>query len=209
LIAAAGVDAAPIFNALAGFEDAGSDVWSLISGSSLSKAKLAQVNDLLLKTAERILSDMTAVGEYTESMYPHVTYMDDALFFRQGISLLQKGDIDGALMWLSWANGMYTGRLVSPEVYQYLAIDRWDNPYRTDLFWATGRLAYIENYYSEYQSLVDKKAAGIMDYSDEIAQLALHYQSIVGHLQETLDSMVATLDQSTAMLLEAKALLTT
>jgi hypothetical protein len=204
LIAAAGVDTKPILNALAKFSTAGSDVWSLMPKSSASVAKVAKVNDLLLKTAYRVLYDLTTVGEYTESMYSHVTYMDDALFFREGISSLQTGDIDGALMWLSNANGMYTGRMVSPEVYQYLVIDRWDNPCRTDLFWATGRLAYVEDFYSVYQSLVEKKATGITDYSEEIAQLTLHYQSVVGHLQGSLDSMVVTLNTATALLLDAE-----
>jgi hypothetical protein len=151
---------------------------------------------------------MTSVGEYAESMYRHITYVDDALFFRQGISLLQKGNIDGALMWLSWANGMYTGCMVSPQVYVYLVIDRWDNPSRTDLFWATGRLAYVEDYYSVYQSLVDKRASGTTDYSYEIGQLTLHYESIVHHLQGSLDSMVVTLNQATALLLDAESLMT-
>jgi hypothetical protein len=96
---------------------------------------------------------------------------------------------------------------VSPEVYQYLAIDRWDKD-NFDQFWARGRLAYMEDFYSEYQSLVDKKAAGITDYSKEIAQLTLHYQSVVGHLQESLDSMVVTLNQATALLLDAKSTMT-
>jgi hypothetical protein len=207
LIAAAGVSTKPVLSALTKFQVAGGDVWSLMAKSSPSAANVAKANDLLLKTADRILSDMTTVGEYTESMYSHVTYMDDALYFREGISLLQTGDIDGALMWLSNANGMYTGRQVSPEVYQYLAIDRWDKD-NFDQFWARGRLAYMEDFYSEYQSLVDKKAAGITDYSKEIAQLTLHYQSVVGHLQESLDSMVVTLNQATALLLDAKSTMT-
>jgi hypothetical protein len=207
LIGAAGVVTKPVLNALAKFSAAGGDVWSLMARSSASAVKVAKANDLLLKAAYRVLFDMTTVGEYTESMYSHITYMDDALFFREGISALQTGNIDGALMWLSNPNGMYTGRMVSPEVYQYLVIDRWDNPDRTDLFWATGRLAYVEDFYSEYQSLVEKKAAGITDYSDEIAALTLHYQSVVGHLQESLDSMVATLDTATALLLDAESLM--
>ena len=89
-----------------------------------------------------------------------------------------------------------------------LTLDRWDDPSRTDLFWATGRLAYVEDFYSEYQSLVDKKAAGITDYTNEITQLTVHYQSVVGHLQASLDSMVVTLDEATGLLLEAKATMT-
>ncbi len=202
LIAAAGIDIRPILNALAKFEKAGVDAWNSIS--SVSPANAARVNDILLQTADLVLSDMTTVGGYTMSMYPHQHYLDDSWYFREGIKQLSLGDIDGGLMWLSFVYGMYTGRLVSQDVYEYLQIDRWDNPDRTDLFWATGRLAWVENFYSEYQSLVDKKAAGITDYSNEIAQLTVHYQSAVNHLQESLDSMVVTLNGATALLQQVK-----
>jgi Iap family predicted aminopeptidase len=203
LIGAAGIDIRPILAALTKFGNAGGDVWSLIASSSGANA--AKANDLLLQTADLVLSDMTTVGGYTMSMYPDQHYLDDSWYFREGIKQLSLGDIDGGLTWLSWVYGMYTGRLVSPQVYQYLVIDRWDDPSRTDLFWATGRLAYVEDFYSEYQSLVDKKAAGITDYTAEIAQLTAHYESVVGHLQGSLDSMVVTLNEATGLLLEAKA----
>lgn len=203
LIGAAGIDITPVLSALTEFGSAGGDVWTLIASSKAKNA--AEANDLLLQAADKLLSEMTTVGGYTTSMYPHQHYLDDSWYFREGIKQLQLGHIDSALMWLSWAYGMYTGRLVSPDVYQYLAIDRWDDPSRTDLFWASGRLAYIEDFYSEYQSLVDKKAAGITDYTDEIAQLTVHYQSVVGHLQESLDSMVKTLNDTTTLLQQAKA----
>jgi Iap family predicted aminopeptidase len=206
LIGAAGIDIKPILSALTKFGNAGGDVWAMIASSQTKNS--VEANDLLLQTAYKVLSEMTTVGGYTTSMYPHQHYLDDSWCFREGIKQLQLGDIDGGLMWLSWVYGMYTGRLVSPEVYQYLVIDRWDDPSRADLFWATGRLAYVEDFYSEYQSLVDKKAAGITDYSDEIAQLTVHYQSVVGNLQASLDSMVLTLDEASGLLLEAKATMT-
>jgi len=207
LIGAAGIDITPILNALTKFGNAGGDVWSLIASSKDPK-NAAKANDLLLQTADKVLSDLTTVGGYTMSMYPHQHYLDDSWYFREGIKQLSLGDIDGGLMWLSWVYGMYTGRLVSPDVYQYLVIDRWDDPSRTDLFWATGRLAYVEDFYSEYQSLVDKKAVGDTDYTDEIAQLTEHYLSVVDNLQESLDSMVETLNEATALLQEAKATMT-
>ena len=207
LIGAAGVDIKPILNALSKFGSAGGDVWSLI-GTSRDSRKAAEANDLLLQTARLVLSDLTTVGGYTVSMYPHQHYLDDSWYFREGIKQLRLGDIDGGLMWLSWVYGMYTGRLVSPEVYQYLVIDRWDDTSRADLFWATGRLAYVEDFYSEYQSLVDKRAAGITDYTTEIAQLTVHYQSVVGNLQASIDSMVVTLNEATELLLAAKATMT-
>jgi hypothetical protein len=204
LIAAAGIDIRPILSAVTKFGNAGDNVWSLIASSPNIK-DASKVSELLLKTADTVLSDMTSVGGYTTSMYPHQHYLDDSWYFREGIKQLTLGDIDGGLTWLSNVYGMYTGRLVSQEVYQYLQIDRWDNPSRTDLFWATGRLAYVEDFYSVYQSLVDKKAAGITDFSQEITELTAHYQSVVGHLQESLDSMIVTLNEATALLLEAKA----
>jgi len=207
LIGAAGVDIRPIISALTKFGSVGGEVWSLI-GTSGGSSNAAETNDLLLQTAKLVLSDLTTVGGYTMSMYPHQHYLDDSWYFREGIKQLSLGDIDGGLMWLSWVYGMYTGRLVSPEVYQYLVIDRWDDTSRTDLFWATGRLAYVEDFYSEYQSLVDKKAAGITDYTTDIAELTVHYQSVVGNLQASLDSMVVTLNEATGLLLEAKATMT-
>ena len=207
MITAAGVDVKPILKALKKFNKAGSDVWSLIVKSKDTR-KPAKANDLLLQTADLVLSDLTTVGGYTTSMYPHQHYLDDSACFSAGIQALQLGDINGALEWLSYVHGMYTGRLVSPEVYQYLVIDRWDDTSRTDLFWATGRLAHVEDIYSVYQSLVDKQAAGITDYTDEIAELTVHYESVVGNLQASLDSMVQTLNEATGLLLAAKATLT-
>lgn len=59
-----------------------------------------------------------------------------------------------------------------------------------------------------FMSLVDKKVFGITDYSDEITQLALHYQSVIGYMQKSFDSMVVTLEVATASLLNAEALMT-
>jgi hypothetical protein len=207
MITAAGVDVKPILKALKKFGRAGSDVWSLIVKSKDTR-KAAKANDLLLQTADLVLSDLTTVGGYTMSMYPHQHYLDDSSYFSEGINALELGDIDGALEWLSYVYGMYTGRLVSPEVYQYLVIDRWDDSSRADLFWATGRLAHVEDFYSVYQSLVDKQAAGTTDYTDEIAELTVHYESVVGNLQASLDSMVQTLNEATGLLLAAKATMT-
>jgi len=207
MITAAGIDVKPILKALKKFGRAGDDIWSLIVKSKDTR-KATKVNDLLLQTADLVLSDFTTVGGYTMSMYPDQHYLDDSACFSAGIQALQLGDIDGALEWLSYVHGMYTGRLVSPEVYQYLVIDRWDDTSRTDLFWATGRLSHVEDIYSVYQSLVDKQAAGITDYTDEIAELTVHYESVVGNLQASLDSMVQTLNEATGLLLAAKATMT-
>ena len=205
LLNAARVETGPLMEALGAFAAAGGVVWGAMPSADPENA--AEVNDLLMEASDLVLSDMTTVGGYTTSMYPHQHYLDDSWYFREGIKQLSLGDIDGGLMWLSWVYGMYTGRLVSPEVYQYLVIDRWDDPSRTDLFWATGRLAYVEDFYAIYESLVEKKALGITDYSAEIAELMVHYQSVVGHLQDSLDSMTATLTEATALLLEARGLM--
>ncbi len=198
LLNAAGVDTKPVMDALTKFAAVGGVAWAMAMESDSELA--AEANDLMLQTADLVLSDLTTVGGYTVSMYPHQHYLDDSWYFREGIKQLEVRDIDGGLMWLSWVYGMYTGRLVSPDVYQYLVIDRWDDPSRTDLFWATGRLAYVEDFYSVYQSLVDKKAAGITDYSVEIAQLMEHYQSVIDHLQESLNKTADTLKEATALL---------
>ena len=206
LLNAAGVDFKPLLDALTQFRIAGEEAWGMIASVDDSEVA-AEVNELLLETADTVLSEMTTVGGYTVSLYPNQHYQDDSWYVREGISLLKRGNIDGALMWLSWVYGMYTGRLVSPEVYQYLVIDRWNDPSRTDLFWGTGRLAHVEDIYAEYESLVQKKMAGITDYSDEIAQLTAHYQSVVSYLQGSVDSMAQTITDATMMIDDAIGLM--
>lgn len=161
-----------------------------------------------LNAQKTLQSNLHTVGGYIEPMYPQEHYEDDAWFLREGICSLEDGNIDRALMWLSNAHGMHTERMVSQEVYEHLVVDRWDNPSRTDLFWATGRHTHVEDFYSVYESLVDKKVLAITDYSGEITQLALHYQSVIGYIQKSFDSIVVTLKVATVSLLNAEALMT-
>jgi hypothetical protein len=126
--------------------------------------------------------------------------MYDTLFMSEGVQALENGDIEAALEWLSYVYGMYHGRWVSPETYYYMQIDRWNDPTRDDMFWGTGRSAYYIDLYYEYQSLWEKQAAGITDYSDEIASINEKYEVQVGNMELALDSMMVTLDDTNAVL---------
>lgn len=164
------------------------------------------VNDLLLQTADVLLSELAWVGGYIQPFYPNQHYQEDSWYLREGIWALEEGNIDAALMWLSWTYNMWTGRLVSRETYQEMFIDRW-NPDRDDLFWGTDRLAKVLDIYDEYESLVQKKDDGITDYSDEIALLWAKYDTVVDNFKASLNDMMDTLASATDLLNQVKALL--
>jgi len=164
------------------------------------------VNDLLLQTADVLLSELAWVGGYIQPFYPHQHYQEDSWYLREGIWALEEGNIDAALMWLSWTYNMWTGRLISRENYQEMFIDRW-NPDRDDLFWGTDRLAKVIDIYDEYESLEQKKDDGITDYSDEIAALWATYDTVVDNFKASLNDMMDTLASATDLLNQVKALL--
>lgn len=204
LLTEAGINYRKIMSKIDAFRRVAADVTKMINARAPENAESA--NALLLQTADVLLSELAWVGGYTQSFYPHQHYQDDSWFLREGIWALEQGNIDAALMWLSWTYNMWTGRFVSRETYQAMYIDRW-NPTRDDLFWGTGRLAVVLDIYDEYESLVQKKNAGIADYSDDIASLWAKYNIVIGNFKASLNDMMDTLSTATDLLTQAKAML--
>jgi hypothetical protein len=194
----AGVDASRLYAAIDDFYAVGDDVWRLIR-STKSFEDPEAVNGQLMAVSDKVLSDLTWVGGYIEALYQHKHYQDDTWYMREGIVSLEDGNIDRALMWLSWVYGMYTGRWCSYENYKYMQVDRW-NEDNFNQFWGRDRVAEIVDMWAEYDSLLQKKAMGDTDYSEEIASLWEKYDLMVQNLQSSLDSMAETLEQATMML---------
>jgi hypothetical protein len=109
-------------------------------------------------------------------------------------------------MWLSWVYGMYTGRWCSYENYEYMQVDRW-NIDDFKQFWGRGRTCQIIDIWNEYDSILQKKAAGNWDFDAEIASLWEKYGMVVENLQSAVDRMTDTVMDTTTTLNEAKALM--
>jgi len=200
-----GVDTKALDAALKEFYMVGDDLWSMIR-STKSSENAAEINMKLMEAQKKLQSEMQWVGGYIEPMYPQEHYEDDAWYLREGIYSLEDGNIDRALMWLSWVYGMYTGRWVSYENYEYMQLDRWniDDPKQ---FWGRGRTAQVIDIWDDYDSLLQKKAAGDWDFEDEISSLWEKYDMVVEDLQNAVDRMAKTLTDTTEMLYDAKALM--
>lgn len=199
-----GIDTSALDKALKELYMVGGNIWSMIK---MTPEDADEVNALLLAAQKKLQSEMQTVGGYIEPMYPQEHYEDDAWFMREGIYSLEDGNIDRALMWLSWVYGMYTGRWVSYENYEYMQLDRW-NIDNFNQFWGRGRTAQIIDIWYEYDSLLQKKAAGDWDFDSEIASLWEKYDMVVEDLQNSVDKMTQTALDTTAILDEAYALMT-
>jgi len=200
-----GVDTKALDKALKEFYMVGDDLWSMIRSTRYSE-NADEVNSLLMEAQKQLQSELQWVGGYIEPMYPQEHYEDDAWFLREGVYSLEDGNIDRALMWLSWVYGMYTGRWVSYENYEYMQLDRW-NLDNFNQFWGRGRTAHIIDIWADYDSLLQKKAAGDWDFDAEIASLWEKYGMVVEDLQDAVDRMTQTVMDATETLCEAEALL--
>ncbi len=200
-----GIDTSALDAALRNMYKVGADIWSEMKNADPEVAD--EVNALLLAAQRKLQSEMQTVGGYIEPMYPQEHYEDDAWFMREGIYSLEDGNIDRALMWLSWVYGMYTGRWVSYENYEYMQLDRW-NIDNFNQFWGRGRTAQIIDIWHEYDSLLQKKAAGDWDFGTEIASLWEKYDAVVTNLQHSVDKMTQTTLDTTEILSDAYALMT-
>ena len=200
-----GIDTSALDAALKDLYGVGDDIWSKIRSTRYFE-NADEINELLMAAQKQLQSEMQTVGGYIEPMYPQEHYEDDAWFMREGIESLEDGNIDRALMWLSWVYGMYTGRWVSYENYEYLQVDRW-NLDNFNQFWGRGRTAQIIDIWNEYDSLLQKKAAGDWNFDAEIASLWAKYGMVVEDLQNAVDKMTRTVLDTTETLNEAKALL--
>ncbi|OGS55837.1 MAG: hypothetical protein A3K60_00090 [Euryarchaeota archaeon RBG_19FT_COMBO_56_21] len=200
-----GIDTSALDAALKDLYGVGDDIWSKIRSTRYSE-NADEINEFLMAAQKQLQSEMQTVGGYIEPMYPQEHYEDDAWFMREGIESLEDGNIDRALMWLSWVYGMYTGRWVSYENYEYLQVDRW-NLDNFNQFWGRGRTAQIIDIWNEYDSLLQKKAAGDWNFDAEIASLWAKYGMVVEDLQNAVDKMTRTVLDTTETLNEAKALL--
>ncbi|MEM3038851.1 MAG: M28 family peptidase [Thermoplasmata archaeon] len=198
LLSEAGVDYREIFKALGVFDRVASEVWDLRK-SKIDSETADLINSKLLEIADKVLSEFTWVGGYVESFYPHRHYLDDSWFMREGIKSLEDGNINRALMWLSWVYGMYHGRWCSYENYKYMQLDRW-NIDNFNQFWARGRISTVVDIWYEYDSLLEKKSMGVSDYSSEIASLYEKYAMVIDNLENSLQKMTCTLNDATAML---------
>ncbi|OGS42927.1 MAG: hypothetical protein A3K76_02150 [Euryarchaeota archaeon RBG_13_57_23] len=200
-----GIDTSALDAALKDLYGVGDDIWSMIR-STRDSENADEINALLMSAQKTLQSELQTVGGYIEPMYPQEHYEDDAWFMREGIESLEDGNIDRALMWLSWVYGMYTGRWCSNENYQYLQVDRW-NLDNFNQFWGRGRTAQIIDIWNEYDSLLQKKTAGDWNFDAEIASLWEKYGMVVEDLQNSVDKMTQTVLDTTETLNEAKALL--
>jgi len=155
----------------------------------------------LMLEAEKIASSTfhTVGGDVTPN-YPNGMYTEDAWSIHEIIAFLEEGDIEPALVYLTWPYGMWEGHKVSREVYQEMVINRRNNTTRTDLFWATGRIATHIDLHDQYTSLKAKRDAGDTDYSSELAYIRAEYTALSQRLQDANDSMTESMTAVTALI---------
>ena len=136
----AGIDRQAFDRALADLYAQGIATYDRLS-SKKSFQDPAAASALMLEAEKIASSTFHTVGGDVTPNYPNGMYTEDAWSIHEIIAFLEEGDIEPALVYLTWPYGMWEGHKVSREVYQEMVINRRNNTTRTDLFWATDRIA--------------------------------------------------------------------
>jgi hypothetical protein len=160
----------------------------------------AAASSLMLEAERLASSTFNTVGGDVVTSYPNGMYTEDAWSIHEIIAFLEEGDINPALLYLTWPYGMWEGHKVSREVYHEMVINRRNNQTRTDLFWGTGTVAVHTDLWDEYTSLKAKRDAGDTDYSAELASIRTKYADLSDRLQGAIDEMTDTMVAATALL---------
>jgi hypothetical protein len=205
-ITSAGISTGPIYTALDKFQRTGQGVWDLIKSTKKSKNADA-ANALLMQTAKELFSKLIIVGGWgDEEMLIHEHYQVDTKQLREALEALEEGNVDKAIWALADVYAGYFAFQVDYEVYYHYFIEG-TSPGYSGLNWAEGRVATYTDVYHEINSLLEKKATGNMDYSDEIASLQPKYQASVENLKNALKTLTETLSTATSLLKAVNALL--
>jgi hypothetical protein len=195
----AGIDRRAFDRALADLYTQGIATYDRLS-SNKGFQDPAAASALMLEAQKIATSTFHTVGGDVTANYPNGMYTEDAWVMPEIIAFLEEGNVDPALLYLTWVYGMWEGHKVSREVYQEMVINRRNNTTRTDLFWATGRVATHIDLHDQYTSLKAKRDAGDTDYSAELAYIRAEYAALSQRLQDANDSMTESMTAVTALL---------
>jgi hypothetical protein len=199
VLADAGIDRRAFDKALADLYEQGIATYDRVT-SRKGFRDPAAASALMLEAEKLASSAFHAVGGDVLPDYPNGMYTEDAWVLNEVINFLEEGDVDPALVYLTWVYGMWEGHKVSREVYHEMVLNRRNNSSRTDLFWGTDRISVHTDLYDEYVSLAAKRDAGDTDYSAELASIRAKYADLSGRLQGAIDSMTDTMTAVTPLL---------
>jgi hypothetical protein len=194
-----GIDIKPINSAIQEFKKVASRVWTKIQNSNSTKKD--QINSLLLDAEKKLASALVTVGGYDEALYPHEQYQTDAWALKSAQDALVKNDLETALDSLQEVYGLYEGVKVSRPVYKEMVINR-HNSNRSDLFWATGKLARFIDFYDQY-FLIEENG----NTRKNMTLIRVAFDQAVKNLTGAINTEIAVLNQATALLLALEKLL--
>ncbi len=196
-----GIDVGPLFDQISAFQLKADRVSQLAKRNNNANV-IDAVNYWLLFAQETIAAGLISVGGYEQEMYPHEQYQNDGDALRKAISSLDSGNAIKSARTLRNIYGMWEGALISKPVFAEMVINRHD-PARSDLFWATGRLARFTDAYDEYLALRQNGD----DYTSQMASLQAKYLITKSNLNASLAHISTILSQATSLLDDAEDLL--
>ena len=185
-------------------ENAFSEFKSLSENASPDAIRKA--NSKLREAAYIVLSELTALDPWDNTIYPHQQVESDAFFLSSALEALKRGDVSEALSMIESVSINWYAQFYSYDVFKRELMHK--SPGYERITWGgLGHLAPPIDLWKEYNSLKEKSAANITDYSSEMRSIERYLGETKALYQERLRDIAKALDSASSLIKEANSIL--
>ncbi|MCC6029132.1 MAG: M28 family peptidase [Candidatus Korarchaeum sp.] len=173
---------------------------------NVSSDVIVKVNSKLREAAYIMLSELTALDPWDNTIYPHQQVESDALFLSSALDALKRGDVNEALSMIESVSINWYDSFYSYEVFKRELLHKSPN-YERITWGALGHLAPPIDLWKEYNSLREKSMANITNYDAEMRSIENHLKETKALYQERLRDIARALSSASSLIREANSIL--
>lgn len=183
-----------------------SEEFNKLRKAEVSEEAVKMVNERIREAAYILLSELTALDVWDNTIYPHQQVESDTIYLKQALEALKRKDAKEALsmiegVGINWYAGLYSYEVYRRELEHKL-------PGWPKIFWGSlGHLAPLYDLWKEYNSIADKLARNSTDFSDEMRVIEMYYKVSLYEYGKRVSEMTETLKRATQKIKEANEIL--
>ncbi len=200
-----GVDPEDLLRKIREFSEAASEFNELIK-ADVPDDVVSRVNEKVREAARVLLTGLTALDPWDNTIYPHQQAEQDTLSLKLALEALKKGDPETALsaiegVSINWYAPRFSYEVFLREMYH-------KSPGWPRINWgALGHLAPIYDLWKEYNSISEKMDKNLTDYSEEMRVVEMYYRVSLGEYQRRVNEMAKVMELASSKIREANSIM--
>ncbi|MEM3870037.1 MAG: M28 family peptidase [Candidatus Korarchaeum sp.] len=165
-----------------------------------------EVNERVREAARILLSGLTALDPWDGTIYPHQQVESDTVCLKSALEALKQGDAETALSMMEGVSINWYAPRYSYEVFKRELAHK--SPGWPKVTWGgLGHLAPLYDLWKEYNSISEKLAKNLTDYSEEARVVGMYYAVSLYEYQRRVREMANVIEKATIKIKEANSLM--